>query len=389
MLNIALFGPPGAGKGTQSKLLIEEYNLTYISTGDILRQEIAEESELGKQAKDIIAKGNLVSDEIIVQIIEKRIKTDTESKGILFDGFPRTLVQAYILEGLLLKMNTFLSCMISLEVPDEELIKRLLDRGKSSGRSDDNLDVIKNRLKEYKTKTAPVAAFYDERNILYKINGLGTIKEIHDRIGKAVQATLKREWLNIVIAGAPGSGKGTQGRLLAKKYNLYYISTGSKLRTEVKNNTAIGKQVKPYLEKGELIPDEIVIQIIEREIKKHPNVNGFVFKGFPRTIIQVYILDGLLRKLNSTVSVCMNLKIPTLESIKRLSARGKTEKGRSYDRNTDLIVHRLEEFEKRTIPVINYYSKIDKSMTIDANGTRDKVFERLSASADRAFKHIR
>ncbi len=389
MLNIALFGPPGAGKGTQSKLLIEEYNLTYISTGDILRQEIAEESELGKQAKDIIAKGNLVSDEIIVQIIEKRIKTDTDSKGILFDGFPRTLVQAYILEGLLLKMNTYLSCMISLEVPEEELVNRLLERGKSSGRSDDNLEVIKNRLKEYKTKTAPVAAFYDERNILYKINGLGSIKEIHNRIGKAVQATLKREWMNIVIAGAPGAGKGTQGRLLAKKYNLYYISTGSKLRTEVKNNTEIGQQVQPYLEKGELIPDEIVIRIIEREIKKHPNVNGFVFKGFPRTIIQVYILDGLLRKLNSSVSVCMNLKIPTLESIKRLSARGKTEKGRSYDRNTDLIVHRLEEFEKRTVPVIDYYSKIDKTMTIDANGTREEVFERLSASADRAFKHIR
>jgi adenylate kinase len=105
--------------------------------------------------------------------------------------------------------------------------------------------------------------------------------------------------MNIVIAGAPGAGKGTQGRLLAKKYNLFYISTGSKLRAEVKSSTDIGKKVKPFLEKGELVPDEIVIQLIEREIKKHPNVNGFVFKGFPRTIIQVYILDGLLRKLNS------------------------------------------------------------------------------------------
>jgi len=389
MLNIALFGPPGAGKGTQSKLLIEKYNLTYIATGDILRQEIAENTELGKQAKDIIAKGGLVSDEIIVQIIEKKIKTNPDSKGILFDGFPRTLVQAYILEGLLLKMNTTLSCMISLEVPEKMLIQRLLDRGKTSERSDDNMEVIKNRLNEYNTKTAPVAEFYDEKDKLYKINGVGSIKDIHERITQAINNTLKQEWLNIVIAGPPGAGKGTQGRFLADKYNLYYISTGSKLRKEVKNETEIGKTVKPYLDKGELIPDEIVIQLIEREIKKHQNVNGFVFKGFPRTLIQAYILDGLLMKVNSSVSVCMELNIPTLESIKRLSARGNTEKARSYDKSTDLIVKRLEEYERRTAPVLDYYKKVDKSMTINAKGSREEVFERLSGSVENAFKNIR
>ncbi|MCF8334818.1 MAG: adenylate kinase, partial [Bacteroidales bacterium] len=205
MLNIALFGPPGAGKGTQSKLLIEKYNLTYIATGDILRQEIAENTPLGKQAKDIIAAGELVPDEVIVQIIEKKIKTNPDSKGILFDGFPRTLVQAYILEGLLMKMNTSLSCMISLEVPEEKLIQRLVDRGKTSERSDDNMKVIKNRLNEYKTKTAPVGNFYDEKDKLYKINGVGTIEEIHERITQAIDNTLKQEWLNIVIAGPPGA----------------------------------------------------------------------------------------------------------------------------------------------------------------------------------------
>ena len=125
MLNIALFGPPGACKGTQSKKLLEEYNLTYISTGDILRTEIAEGSPLGIEATSIIAGGGLVSDELIVRIIEKTIRTNTSSKGILFDGFPRTTVQAYILEGLLLKLNSSLDCMISLEVPDKELIDRV------------------------------------------------------------------------------------------------------------------------------------------------------------------------------------------------------------------------------------------------------------------------
>ncbi len=389
MLNIALFGPPGAGKGTQSKLLIEKYNLTYIATGDILRQEIAENTELGKQAKDIIARGGLVSDEIIVKIIEKKIKTNPDSKGILFDGFPRTLVQAYILEGLLLKMNTSLTCMINLEVPEKKLIQRLLDRGKTSERSDDNMEVIKNRLNEYNTKTAPVADFYDEKEKLYKINGVGTIEQIHKRISQTIDNTLKQEWLNIVIAGPPGAGKGTQGKLLAEKYNLYYISTGSKLRKEVKNQTEIGKKVKPYLDKGELIPDEIVIQLIEREITNRQNVNGFVFKGFPRTLIQAYILDGMLLKVNSAVSVCMELSIPTLDSLKRLSARGKTEKARTYDKNTDLIVKRLEEYERRTAPVIDYYQKMDMSITINAKGDREEVFERLAGSVENAFKNIR
>jgi adenylate kinase len=126
MFNIALFGPPGAGKGTQSKMLIEKYNLAYISTGDILREEMAQGTVLGKKAQAVIERGELVSDDIIVQIIEKKIQTNPEVSGFLFDGFPRTVIQAYILEGLLLKMNTTLSCMISLEVPEDELMKRMM-----------------------------------------------------------------------------------------------------------------------------------------------------------------------------------------------------------------------------------------------------------------------
>ncbi len=389
MLNIALFGPPGAGKGTQSQLLIEKYNLTYISTGDMLRQEIADGSEFGKKAKDIIAKGHLVSDELIVEIIEKRINEHTDSKGILFDGFPRTVVQAYILDGLLLKMNTSLSCMISLEVPEEELIERLVKRGETSNRNDDVPEVISNRLKEYRNKTAPVARYYKERGLLHTIKGTGTIQKIHSRIAKVINATLNKEWMNVVIAGVPGAGKGTQGRLLADKYKLYYISTGGKIRKEVENDTEIGRAAKPYLEKGELVPDEIIIKVIENEIKKHSNVKGFVFKGFPRTIIQVYILDALLRKLNSSVSVCMELNISTLESIKRLSKRGKTSQARSYDKNTDLIIHRLEEFEERSVKVLDYYRKSDKLMTVNANGDSDEVFERMCKTMDKAFKKVR
>src|SRR5574339_565271 len=138
MLNIALFGPPGAGKGTQSALLIEKYNLFYISTGDLLRKEMAGKTKLGLEAQSIIASGGLVSDEIIVQIIEKTITDNPGANGFLFDGFPR----AYILEGLMLKLNTSLNCLISLTVPEEQCVQRLLHRGLASGRSDDNEAVI-------------------------------------------------------------------------------------------------------------------------------------------------------------------------------------------------------------------------------------------------------
>jgi len=389
MLNIALFGPPGAGKGTQSKLLIEKYNLTYISTGDILRQEIAEKTNLGMQAKSIIEKGGLVSDEIIVQIIESKISKNLHSNGILFDGFPRTVVQAYILEGLLLKLGTSLTCMLSLEVPRDELMKRMLERAKVEGRSDDTQEVIENRFREYDNKTIPVAEFYKEKQKYFPINGVGTVEEVFQRLTQAIDETLQKVWFNLVISGPPGAGKGTQAKLLADKYNLYYISTGSMLRKEIDENTEFGKRARPFLEKGEIVPDDIAIPLIEREIKAHQDVNGFIFKGFPRTIVQAYILDGLLRRLNSTVSYAIEIQVPTLELIKRLSARSKTESARTYDKTTEMIVNRLEEHEHKTVPVSEFYKKQGKHTIIDGKGTEEEVFERLAAAVEYAYRNIR
>ncbi len=386
MLNIALFGPPGAGKGTQSKKLLDKYNLTYISTGDMLRAEIAEGSELGLKAKSIIERGGLVDDELIIKIIEKKIQTNPDSRGILFDGFPRTTVQAYILEGLLLKLNSSLNCMISLDVPEEELINRLLLRAKVSGRSDDSLDVIKVRLQEYENKTKPVAEFYDKKNKYYTINGVGEIDTIFENIVEIIEKTKNRAQTNIVLLGKPGSGKGTQGNLLAKEFGLVYISTGKMMRQEIKDGTEIGEIAKPFMEKGEIVPDEIPIQLIERKINANPDANGFVFKGFPRTLIQAYILDGLLQRVNMSVSALVEMKISTLEAVKRLSARAKTEKARPYDASTELIVNRLEQYKEKTNPVIEFYKNQGKYSSIKADGSPDEVFERLKEKTIDVFK---
>jgi len=186
MLNIAIFGPPGAGKGTQSAKIVEKYNLTYIATGNLLREEIASGSKLGKTVEDIIQHGGLVSENLILEMLEEHLFSKQSTSGFLFDGFPRTRVQAYMLDGLLMKINTKLNHLISLEVPQQLCIDRLIKRGLTSGRSDDNEKTIKNRLIEYGEKTEPVMNFYKEKGIYRSINGVGTIEEIFKRIEEAL-----------------------------------------------------------------------------------------------------------------------------------------------------------------------------------------------------------
>ena len=184
MKNIVNFGAPGAGKGTQSDFIVEKYGLTHISTGDLLRKEIADQTELGKRIKSIMDAGQLVSDEIVIEMIDNAIARDT--KGILFDGFPRTVAQAEVLDELLAKHGRSLTCMVRLDVPSDELIHRMLERAKVSGRSDDNEETIKNRLAEYEKKTLPVADYYSKQGKELKINGLGDIKRISEDIAKAI-----------------------------------------------------------------------------------------------------------------------------------------------------------------------------------------------------------
>jgi adenylate kinase len=382
MLNIALFGPPGAGKGTQSDWLIKKYNLTYISTGEILREEIAAGTPLGLQAKDTIEKGGLVSDELIVQIIENRITKKTDTNGFLFDGFPRTTVQCYIIDGLLMNMNTSLTCVLSLEVPDDELVKRLKSRGQSGNRKDDNDEVIKYRLEEYYSKTVPVAKYYTDKGICYPINGTGSLEEVQERLHIAVQKSLENRWVNLVLFGYPGSGKGTQAKLMAEKYNLVYISTGKMLRIEIKNDTEIGRIAKPYMDKGIIVPDEIVIKLIEEKIQASPGSRGFIFKGFPRTIVQAYIVDGMLKKMNSSVTSAIELQISPLEAMKRLAHRSKTDKSRLYDMETETIVSRLEEYEQKTMLARNFYEKRNLLQKVSGVGSEEKVFENICNQID-------
>ena len=182
MFNLVLFGPPGSGKGTQSTSIINQYNLVHISTGDILRVEVANATPLGLEAKKFMDAGALVPDEVVIGMIGSKLDENKEVNGFIFDGFPRTIAQAEAWDKLLEFKKTPINLVLSLAVPEEELIARLVNRGKESGRSDDNEETARKRYHEYLNKTAPVADFYANQEKLVLVQGVGSVDEIFHKI---------------------------------------------------------------------------------------------------------------------------------------------------------------------------------------------------------------
>lgn len=187
LFNLILFGPPGSGKGTQSQLIIDHYQFTHLSTGDMLRSEIERRTPLGLEAKKFMDRGALVPDEVVIAMISSQLDARSDARGFIFDGFPRTTAQARALDKLLALKSTAIHLVLLMEVPDEELIKRLLLRGQTSGRTDDaSEEVIRARIAEYYNKTSPVADYYAQQHKLQTIHAVGTIEEVFDRIKQRI-----------------------------------------------------------------------------------------------------------------------------------------------------------------------------------------------------------
>lgn len=189
MRNFVLFGPPGAGKGTQSALLLEKYHLKHLSTGDLLRSEIAQGTALGLEAKSLMDQGLLVPDSVVIGMIEKLLDDHRDAPGFIFDGFPRTQAQALALDELLKIKGESIQGMLALQVDDEELLNRILLRGKESGRSDDqDPAIVRNRINEYNRKTAPLIDYYRGQNKFYPVQGIGSIEEIFSHLCRVIDS---------------------------------------------------------------------------------------------------------------------------------------------------------------------------------------------------------
>jgi adenylate kinase len=192
MFNLILFGPPGSGKGTQSEKLVEKYRLVHLSTGNLLREEIANRTPLGLEAKNFIDKGQLVPDEVVIGMIDSCLDHHKTASGFLFDGFPRTAAQAQALDKLLSLKKSEIALVLALEVSEEELVKRLLNRGKTSGRSDDtNEKIIHQRFTVYNNETAPIAEHYKKLKRFQSIKGEGSVEEIFDSLCQAIDKRMK------------------------------------------------------------------------------------------------------------------------------------------------------------------------------------------------------
>jgi len=225
--------------------------------------------------------------------------------------------------------------------------------------------------------------------VYHPINGVGSVDNIFNSINGVVQTTLQEKLFNVVVLGIPGSGKGTQSARLAEEFGLKYISTGKLLRKEIAEKTEFGNKAQGYMKKGDIVPDELAIQIIEREIKANPNAKGFIFKGFPRSIVQAYILDGILQKTGTSVSLVIDLDISMLEAFRRLYDRRKTDNSRMYDANPETIIHRIEEYENISAKVPKYYEKKKRVAVVDGNGNTEDVYQRLRETIEAEIKRLR
>lgn len=461
-MSIALIGPPGAGKGTHTDELIAKFNLIHIVTGELFRQHVEERTAIGILSKKYMARGELVPDEVVDAIVEEWLWKADPGKGILFDGFPRTVQQAQFLDELLKEVHRKLHGVIYLNVPDDEVVLRLLGRvvcnecfapyhlkfnppaqegvcdrcrGTLRSRSTDIPELIRVRLRAFRRAAAPLVDYYQATNRLIIIDGSRDIPIVGKAVSEAVAGLMERrakmatpeetariqtvapslpvpgvktghDSVNVVLVGGPGSGKGTQADQLKRELEVPHISTGDLFRENIKNQTDLGKLAKSYINRGELVPDDVTEAMVEKRLSQPDAERGFILDGFPRTLPQAEALTEILANLGRQLRAVIYLKVSDAEIVKRLSGRvicrecqtpfhqvfnpfkecphHKCEGEHLYQRDDDkaeTIRARLETFHRQTAPLINYYLENGVLIEIDGEGEVADVNERMLSAA--------
>lgn len=455
MMNLALLGPSGVGKGTHAAALAARFQLRHVATGDLFRHNLQTLSPLGLLAKKYMAQGELVPDEVVEAMIESWGHTLPPGTGTLFDGFPRTPDQVRFLDSLLGQFQRKLDAVIYLQVPDAEIIRRLNGRficracqtpyhretkpprrpgrcdlcdGELYQRPDDTPAMIDARLRVFHRVTEPVLAHYRHAGKLILVSGEGDIAAVDARLAAALESIRAgtpsfapsgetaapaahavvppaHTSLDLVLLGGPGSGKGTQAEQLCRELKLPHIATGDLFRENLRQQTDLGRLAKTYMDRGELVPDDITDAMVAERLARADTADGFVLDGYPRTLHQAEALGEILARLGRALAGVLYINVPDAAIVARLSGRlicracqspyhlqfkpparaGACDQcgGELYQRSDDnpaTVRARLVTFHAQTEPLIAHFQRAGLLREINGEGAVAEIFARSLAT---------
>ena len=375
---IFVCGGPGSGKGTQCERIVKKYNFTHLSSGDLLRAEVASGSPRGNELNALMQSGQLVPLEVVLDLIKDAMVAKKDvSNGYLIDGYPREVTQGKMFEDII----GYAKGVLYFEVSDDEMTKRLLNRGLTSGRVDDNEETIKARLDTFHASTTPVTQYYSSLNKLYTINAERNPEEIFADVENAIDQMILSDSKVIFVVGGPGCGKGTQCERLLARYDLSHLSSGDLLREEVASGSPIGQSLDEKMKNGELVSMETVLSLIKNAMTKKAlqGSRGFLIDGYPREVQQGIMFENMIKPCTK----CLYFNVSNETMTKRLLGRALSS-GR-VDDNEATIKKRLVTFNTSTQPVIAHY-KGSKLVEVVAEGKVDDIFASVTRSLDKVFK---
>lgn len=464
-MNIALIGPSGVGKGTYAGTLVEKFNLTHLVTGELLRQNLQNRTAVGFLAKRYLSRGELVPDEVVDAMVAEWLWHANLEAGVLFDGFPRTIYQAHFLDELFAELGRQLDTVIYLRISDEAVKQRIAGRvickncqapyhltfnppaqagicdvcgGQLYQRPDDIPEMVRVRLRAFRQAIGPVLDYYHQSERLIIVDGEGELDQILQAIVQALtlqqqpesraatgekaeqiksistvaqalspEQTVSQSF-DLVLVGGPGSGKGTQAEQLKTHLKLPHIASGDLFRENLKNGTDLGKLAKTYMDRGDLVPDDVTEAMVEERVSRPDTAKGFILDGFPRTLAQAQALTEILNHMRRQLTAVLYIRVSDEEIVRRLSGRlicrncqspyhldfkppaqtGICDScgGELYQRDDDnpkTVRARLKTFRAQTTPIIDYYKELGILVEIDGQGDVAEVTDRTLAAVQR------
>merc|ERR1740131_617393 len=363
---IFVCGGPGSGKGTQCERIVAKYGFTHLSSGDLLREAVASGSIFGKQLNALMQRGELVPMEMVLKLLKNAmVAKSLTSNGYLIDGYPRQVEQGVAFEADI----TPAKAVLYFEVSDEEMTKRLLVRGQTSGRVDDNEETIKSRLVTFHQATAPVTTHYHKQRKLHKINAERAPDAIFADVEKSLDKIILADCKVLFVVGGPGSGKGTQCQRLVNKFNLTHICSGDLLRDEVASGSKLGKSLALTMKKGDLVGLETVLTLIRNAMVKAAlaGSDGFLIDGYPREVKQGAVFESMIKPCDG----CVYFNCCDETMVERLLKRAQVD---GVDDDEAKIRKRLAIFHNSTQPVVDHFKEKGKLIEVIAEGDVDEIY---------------